>query len=575
MRTVISIVFLLILGPVLAQDKPLNTQTVTVTRSYSPSIAPASKILTEPGLSDSLFLKKRPVQWSRFTAPVASTFSPAKGKAEKVQPEPPEKLYNTAVSLAAGNFTNIEAEAFTRQPLGTGRNSYALGLEHRSAQGDILDNPLPTSFSQTALEGGLHFKGKENTGHLLMEIQRDIYHWYGFDRDLFGPESFPESGVQQRYFTGALNGQYTDDKVAVDGGFRWFIDETGSDESRLQFGSRFDVEIDETRVSFLPSIDWVQGQQSVTSLREVAAASPDRYSQAQAEIAVHWSIKKKEWDLQIGGAVVYNVDALDRDQGFSVYPRVKARYPLQKEKHYFVGEATGGLKQNSYAQAVAANPFVAPSLDIRPNQQQYLVKGGLQGLIATNVTYQIGVAVESNDQQALFQLNPYNTFRTDEAYAFGNSFEWLYEDVQRYGGYFALQWEPKEAISFRTSWQFDQYSTASDNPAWNLPNYQGEVALSLEFMENWRLTSELYVIGEREDLSAIQVGATVPIPGQGEPFQLEPILDLNLGVEYQWTPQWSFFLQGRNLSNQNYTFFAQYPAQGAQLLGGARYRFDW
>ncbi|PQJ14514.1 hypothetical protein BST99_00975 [Aureicoccus marinus] len=214
-------------------------------------------------------------------------------------------------------------------------------------------------------------------------------------------------------------------------------------------------------------------------------------------------------------------------------------------------------------------------MDIRPNQQQYLVKGGLQGLIATNVTYQIGVAVESNDQQALFQLNPYNTFRTDEAYAFGNSFEWLYEDVQRYGGYFALQWEPKEAISFRTSWQFDQYSTASDNPAWNLPNYQGEVALSLEFLENWRLTSELYVIGEREDLNSIVVGATVPIPGQGEPFQLEPILDLNLGVEYQWTPQWSFFLQGRNLSNQNYTFFAQYPAQGAQLLGGARYRFDW
>ncbi|PQJ14513.1 hypothetical protein [Aureicoccus marinus] len=293
MRTVISIVFLLILGPALAQDKPLNTQTVTVTRSYAPSIAPASKILSEPGLSDSLFLKKRPVQWSRFTAPVASTFSPAKGKAEKVQPEPPEKLYNTAVSLAAGNFTNIEAEAFTRQPLGTGRNSYALGLEHRSAQGDILDNPLPTSFSQTALEGGLHFKGKENTGHLLMEIQRDIYHWYGFDRDLFGPESFPESGVQQRYFTGALNGQYTDDKVAVDGGFRWFTDETGSDESRLQFGSRFDVEIEETRVSFLPSIDWVQGQQSVTSLREVAAASPDRYSQAQAEIAVYWSIKKR------------------------------------------------------------------------------------------------------------------------------------------------------------------------------------------------------------------------------------------------------------------------------------------
>lgn len=566
----------LISAGVWAQDKPLNTQTVTVTKTYTPAVKPAKKIVTEPVISDSLFLKRLPVQMSQFSAPVASTFSPAKGKAEKVQPEAPEKVYNSRVEGSVGNFANVSAEAYTRRPLGAGRNSFSLGLSHQSAQGDILDNPLSTQFSETGIEGGLHFMGPDNSGQLTAGIQRNLFNWYGFDRDRFTAETLANSEVEQGFFVADLSGQWQNEEIEINGGFGFISDDSGSEETRVQAGARFEVEIEDMSVQLSPSIDWVQGQMAAASLNELANGTTQRYSQAQGEVELVWSIKKKEWDLRLGAAAVYNLDRQGIDQGFSIYPRAKARYPLQKEKHYFVAEASGGLRQNSYAAGVEQNPFVSPTLVIRPSQQQFHVKGGLQGLLASSLTYQLGLSAESTNDQALFLSNPLNTFRQDqEGYAQGNSFQWVYDDVRRLGGYAELQWEPTENWSFRTNWRINEYSTDSGSSAWNLPQYEGEVSLAFRFLEKWMASTELFVIGEREDLQTQAVGGVDPADFPSTPTTLESILDLNASLEYQWTPQWSFFVQGRNLTNQNYQYFARFPAQGAQILGGARYRFDF
>ena len=558
-----------------AQDKPLSTQTVTVTKTYTPAIKPAKKILSEPVFLDSVFQKRLPIKLSQFSAPVASTFSPVKGKAEKVKAEPQPERFNSRILISAGNYSNIEVEAFTRQGMGNSRNTYTLGIEHQSSGGDILDNPLPTDFSSNALQAGLQFLGREGQGQIEMEISRNQFHWYGFDRDRFSAETLPSADVQQRYFSGLLNGQWSPEDPnwqGIQGEFHFMNDRFDSEETRVTLSTGFLLEIDEMEVQFNPSVDWVRGQMAANALDQMDLLLPASYSQAQAEAELVWSLKKKEWDLQIGGAVVYNADESELDQGFSFYPRASGRYPLQKERHYLLVEASGGLRQNSYAAASKTNPFVSPTLRIRPSQQELLLKGGLQGILSNTLSYQLGVSVESTDNQALFRLNPLNSFRNpQEAYAQGNSYQWIYQDLQRIGGYLELQWEPTEDFSFRTQWRLDDYNTQ----AWNLPNYQGEIALDWKFDEQWLFSSEVYIIGEREDLQSQVVGGVLPGEFPSTLLELESILDLNMQLEYQWTPQWSFFVKGRNLTNQNYTFFAQYPVQGLQILGGARYRFDW
>jgi len=91
-------------------EKDLGTETVTVTKAYSPTISDAFKIKSFPNMNDSIALQKKPITYSIFSVPVASTFSPAKGKASKVERIPPPTLYNSYASAGGGNPANILAK---------------------------------------------------------------------------------------------------------------------------------------------------------------------------------------------------------------------------------------------------------------------------------------------------------------------------------------------------------------------------------------------------------------------------------------------------------------------------------
>ena len=102
-------------GTALAQDD-IGTQTVTVVKSYAPTVADAHKVPTEPVIGDSLVLRKRPIAYTLFSVPVASTFAPAKGRAAAVERPEAEPLKNTAVM---GTGTTESASATTATPSAT------------------------------------------------------------------------------------------------------------------------------------------------------------------------------------------------------------------------------------------------------------------------------------------------------------------------------------------------------------------------------------------------------------------------------------------------------------------------
>jgi len=86
-------IFLLTLGlgisQVYAQEKEekqdLGTEVVNVVKPYTPTISDAFKVKATPKLNDSVNTAKKKVTYSIFSVPVASTFTPAKGKAVAVK----------------------------------------------------------------------------------------------------------------------------------------------------------------------------------------------------------------------------------------------------------------------------------------------------------------------------------------------------------------------------------------------------------------------------------------------------------------------------------------------------------
>jgi hypothetical protein len=73
------------------------------------------------------------------------------------------------------------------------------------------------------------------------------------------------------------------------------------------------------------------------------------------------------------------------------------------------------------------------------------------------------------------------------------------------------------------------------------------------------------------------VDATAPdvqLAENGQHYvNLGTIVDINLGLEYRYTPRLSVFLQANNLAAQRYSRWNSYPVQPIQVIGGITARF--
>jgi hypothetical protein len=70
------------------KDDNIGTEVVNVVKPYTPTISDAFKVKETPTLDDDDTTKKENIQYTIFSFPVASTFTPSKGKAANVDKGP-------------------------------------------------------------------------------------------------------------------------------------------------------------------------------------------------------------------------------------------------------------------------------------------------------------------------------------------------------------------------------------------------------------------------------------------------------------------------------------------------------
>ena len=126
---------------IVAQERAKDTiddQVVNVVTPYKPTISDAFKIKDTPKLQDSNLVKKKEVKYNIFSIPVASTFTPAKGKAATVDKAKAVKLYDNYASLGVGTYTSILGEVYLNHELSNSENVGGY-FSHHSSQGGIED----------------------------------------------------------------------------------------------------------------------------------------------------------------------------------------------------------------------------------------------------------------------------------------------------------------------------------------------------------------------------------------------------------------------------------------------------
>ena len=561
------------------QETEIGTETVTVVKPYSPTVSEVFKIKALPRLEDSMVLRKKQIKYSIFSVPVASTFTPAKGRAAGVQKAQPEKLFNSYASVALGNFNNALVDFYTSREIDRGNERLDIGLNHFSSRGDIEETPLDTDFYNTDLYGHYTKRDRDFDWGARLGAGHRLYNWYGLPQNITDPVVIQGIDEQQQYFNVEAEGHLNLEESVFRSAeilLRRFWDELSSAENRLVFNVSLEFPVTEEKLVLKGGVDYLGGSFENAPLNETQNQQGIDYGFLQARISPGLVILRDNLTLNLGANLVYGLDTELSDSNFYIYPEVNASYRLLDDVAIAYGGVSGELRQNSFYDFTEENPFLAPALQIQPTDQQYNAYIGLKGQLTPNLSYNLRGSYAAENRVPLFKLTPENSFRDDEkGYYYGNSFELFYDDVKTLGIFGELHIDVNRNFSLGINAEIYDYDTETDNPAWNLPNIKGALNLDYQIGEQWFLGANLFFVGEREDLSSQVVQNVPPEDFPATLVQLDSFFDANAHFGYRFNEQLSIFARASNLANNQYQRWANFRVQGLQLLAGATYKFDF
>ncbi|MGB5358395.1 MAG: TonB-dependent receptor, partial [Eudoraea sp.] len=395
-----------------AQDeKDIGTETVTVVRPYSPTVSDAFKVKSIPNLNDSIVLQKKKIEYSIYSIPVASTFTPAKGRASVVQKAKPEKLYNSYASVSLGNFSNALADFYTSRDIDRGNKRIDFGLNHHSARGDLEDVLLDTDFYNTKLNASYNQKERDLNWRADIGFQHQKYNWYGLPEGVFDEPTISTINETQNYFGLEAGAELQMEESVFSGGevlYRRFWDAVDSGENRFLIKPEFQFPVSSELVTLKVNFDYVGGNFKNASINSSTNTQGIDYGQMQIGANPNLVLSGDKYILNLGASFVYGLDTEVSDSNFYIYPEITASYRLLDDTVIAYGGIVGGLDQNSYYSFVGENPFVSPTLTIVPTDRQYNGFLGIKGQLISSLSYNIRGFYRAENRKPLYKLNPQN-----------------------------------------------------------------------------------------------------------------------------------------------------------------------
>ncbi len=571
-KYILLTIFTLSLAFSYAQERTKDTiddQVVNVVKPYKPTISDAFKIKDTPKLNDSNTVNKKAVKYNIFSIPVASTFTPSKGKAATVDKAKSVKLYDNYASLGVGTYTSILGEVYLNHELSNSENVGGY-FSHHSSAGGIEDLLLDDNFSKTSLNANYSQKLRDFSWKVDGGFDLLTYNWYGlpefFSNQTTADAIDPSHSFNSFYVGGKLK---FDDAIIKDGSvrFRRFGDDQDSGENRFVAKARFDVPIQDEIIKTEFYIDYIGGSFD----NDFNGGDEIKYGNVTFGLAPSYQLKQDDLTVDLGIKLVYLNDNKFDDNKFFIYPNIEASYRLVDEILIAYGGIKGDLIQNSYYDFANENPFVSPTLFIAPTDQRYKGFLGLKGKLSNNVSYNIKGNYYSEEGKALYKANEAQTFASED-YQFGNSFGVVYDDVTTFSVAGELNIDVNRNFTLGIKGEYFNYSVDNESEAWNLPDITGSIFLDYQISEKWYAGASAFYVGERKDRSAI-VGSLIFEPPTT--VTLDSYFDANVHVGYKINDQLSVFAKANNLANQDYERWINFPVQSIQFLAGATYQFDF
>ena len=569
----IALFGLLLSVPAIAQtddDDPLGTEVVNIVKPYTPTISDAFKVKETPQLNDSVSTQKQPVAYSIFSVPVASTFTPAKGKAATVEKAKKVKLYDNYATLGFGNYTTGLAELYSNFQLSRTDNA-GIFFKHNSAQGDIDGIRADANFMDTQLDLNYTSRQRDAAYRIDAGIEHQMYNWYGIN-DTFNfltDNEVENLDVAQNYFSGYLGGSISmEDSFFnnVSAKVRYLADSYESSELNAILKPEFAFPIADNDVKVGVDINYLSG----SFYEGIFTPGTINYSHLNAGVLPSLSIVRDDLSLKLGVNAYVNLDTENSETNIYISPNVSASYRVVDELLIAYAGVEGGLKQNTFYDFKEVNPFISPTLSLKPTSTLYDAFGGVKGKLTNAIAYNLRAGYKRELDKAFFVSNPFSTQLDTEGYKFGNSFDVVYDDTNTLSVFGELKTELSQNITIGVNATFNSYSTDVLLEAYNAPSLQATLFSTFNITEQLYGGVSVFYVGEREELNS-DIASNLLEPN----VTLDGYVDLNAHLGYRINDRLTVFAKGSNLIGDNYEKWYNYDVQGIQILGGATYKFDW
>lgn len=562
----------------LAQEQEpddLGTQEVTVVKSYSPSLKNVFKIRTNPSIDDSLIQKKQKLEFTFEPIPVVSTFVPNKASPLKLQRQEGSYYYNSFVSGGFGNQSHPQFVFSSSVPLD---RSQSIGFKfYNSSVGSIPNTLLESDQKRISLDLMHQYKQNHMRVDSDVRFDRQGHNFFGlYDLNWENIPSFRSEIVDPSQKLNYLSIRsrwqwYESIFTKMDFNTHITTDSFDSTEHMVKINTQLRIPFLNQYVELTPSVEWVNTNFARAYFTEEGLSHQNGFGQLDLQFL---SIGKR-LNLRIGASGFIDLGNAEATSKFFVYPKAEIHYTLAQPNLVPYFKYYGHYDLNSFTSFSLKNPYVAPTLEIKPTEVNHHGELGIQSHLDSGFSFKLNALYSQSDNFPLFKRLPYDHYNQDIAYRLSNAYDVIYDRVEQMGIITQIAIRLSEYNKIRLETGFFEYKRAGGEKAFNLPS------LTIDLDANFRWGRKLYFhfgghfMGERDSVRNLIVPLAEDSAGNFETFEsVGSVFSVSSSISWKINPQWDLFYENYLNLGDNTSQWAYYQNQSQLHLVGIRYKFN-
>ncbi|MEA1874192.1 MAG: hypothetical protein U9N51_07175 [Bacteroidota bacterium] len=544
-------------------DGNLSDQQVTVVTTYTPVINDAFRLERLPKIVDTFFVEPR-FKYNIFSKMQPTILYPTPLQAAKLQGESKDHLENGYAKLAVGSKLNLNAELYYMNTRNSSTNWGVIG-KHQSAQGKV-DIPDGSVFDGRVFAGydvsNIGAFVKKMYSHTMLKADINFgtsqHFFYGYTpanlviNSLLLPndrDDFIDGNHRQRYSVLSVNTAAKSrfpqiKKINYEVGLSydlWF-DANQNLEHTIDFSADLHRKIKKEMVGLSTEFILIPAKYLDPSLMYI-------------DLSPYLKHNSENFKLKLG--LKTKMQFLKDSSDFHFYPDVHIEHNIANVILPYAS-FTGNLMENSMRELTRVNPYINDTLAVSPANVKQNICVGIKGRISDAVQFNINGQYRKEDNQHFFV--------TDYSSTLENRFGIVYSDLELFKAYAELNFEFGDKMKLRLHGLYNHYTWLKNiDEAWQIPIFRSGLYAEYQVLPQLNVHANAFVDGKRI--------ANLSGDTQWSSVEMDPVIDVNLGADYQVSNQLSAFVALNNLAGQNYEIWYQYPVYGFHFLGGIKYGF--